>query len=113
MSREASVITLNPAQWRRGRDEREFLPAALEIIETPASPVGQAIGGVIVAASVVALLWACIGRVDIIATATGRLEPIGKTKTVQPFETGVVSAIRVSDGDQVRAGQVLIEIDPT
>ena len=113
MSRDAAVIALNPAQWRRKADEREFLPAALEIMDTPASPVGRAIGGVILASAVAALLWACIGRVDIIATATGRLVPVGRTKTIQPFETGVVSTIRVADGDHVRAGQVLIEVDPT
>ena len=113
MLRDASVIAFDPGQRRRFRDEREFLPAALEIIETPAPPVGRAIGGVILAAAVAALLWACVGRVDIIATATGRLVPVGKTKTVKPFETGVVSAILVADGDHVRAGQVLIEVDPT
>jgi hemolysin D len=67
---------------------------------------------VIVASVVAALAWACIGKVDIIATATGRLVPVGKTKTIQPFETGVVAAIRVTDGDHVKAGQVLIEMDP-
>jgi hemolysin D len=113
MSRDAAVIALNPTQWRRTTDEREFLPAALEIMETPASPVGRAIGGVIVAAVVASLAWACIGQVDIIATATGRLVPVGRTKIIQPFETGVVSAILVSDGDHVKAGQTLISIDPT
>ena len=107
-----SVIALNPAQWRRTQDEREFLPAALEIIETPASPAGRAVGAVIIASVVAALAWACIGKVDIIATATGRLVPVGKTKTIQPFETGVVAAIRVTDGDHVAAGQVLLEMDP-
>lgn len=61
----------------------------------------------------VALLWACIGTVDIIATAPGKIVPTGRTKVIQPLESGVVHAIHVQDGQQVRAGDVLIEIDTT
>jgi len=84
---------------RRTRDEREFLPAALEIVDTPPSPVGRAIGFTIILVAIVAILWACIGKVDIIATATGQIVPQGKTKIVQPADTGIVTAIHVADGD--------------
>ncbi|HTP82321.1 MAG TPA: HlyD family type I secretion periplasmic adaptor subunit [Alphaproteobacteria bacterium] len=96
-----------------GRDALEFLPAALEIVETPPSPVGRAIAGTIVAFFCLAAAWACLGKVDIIATASGRIIPSGKTKVIQPFETGVVKAIRVSDGQKVSAGDVLVELDGT
>jgi len=108
----STVVPLRPPARRRG-DELEFLPAALEIIETPASPAGRAIALTIVAFLCVALGWATLGRVDIIATAPGRIIPAGKTKQIQPFETGVVRAIRVADGESVKAGDVLLEIDPT
>jgi hemolysin D len=68
---------------------------------------------VIAALVTVAILWACLGKVDIIATATGRIIPSGKEKLVQPFEIGVVRAINVADGDHVRTGDVMIELDPT
>jgi hemolysin D len=97
--------------WRR--DEREFLPAALEIVETPASPAGRAIAGTIILFFAAAVLWASLGTVDIIATAPGRIIPSGKTKLIQPVETGVVRAIHVQDGQAVKAGEVLIELDPT
>ena len=61
----------------------------------------------------IALIWASIGRVDIIATATGKIVPDGRTKVIQPFETAVVRAIHVRDGQRVKAGDVLIELDPT
>jgi hemolysin D len=93
--------------------ESEFLPAALEIIETPASPAGRAVAGTIILFLVIALLWACFGTVDIIAIAQGKIVPSARTKTIQPFETGVVRAIHVKDGQEVKAGDVLIEIDPT
>src|SRR5262245_51486119 len=98
---------------RRHRDEREFLPAALEIIETPASPAGRAIGGIIIAFFVLALAWAIFGQVDIVATMAGKIVPTGRTKVIQPLEIGVVGAIHVKDGESVKAGQVLIELDPT
>ena len=61
----------------------------------------------------VAMLWACVGSVDIIATASGKIVPTERTKTIQPFENGVVRAIHVQDGQHVNAGDVLIEIDTT
>jgi hemolysin D len=99
--------------WSRQDTARQFLPAALEILETPASPVGRAIGGLIVLFFAIAIVWAIFGHVDIIATAPGKIVPTGRTKTIQPLETGIVSAIHVQDGDKVTAGQVLIELDRT
>jgi hemolysin D len=102
-----------PSEHGRDRAEREFLPAALEIIETPASPAGRAIAGTIILFFVIALVWASVGRVDIIATAPGKVVPTGRTKVVQPFETSVVRAVHVQDGQTVKAGDVLVELDPT
>jgi hemolysin D len=98
---------------RRIEHELAFLPAALEIVETPPSPIGRAIGMTVIAIFCLALAWSCFGSVDIVATAPGRIVPSGRTKTIQPFETGVVSAIDVRDGQRVKAGEVLIQLDPT
>jgi hemolysin D len=106
------VIPFRRAQERRG-EELAFLPAALEIVETPPSPVGRAIGASIILLFCVALIWAWFGKIDIVASATGKILPGGRTKVVQPFETGVVRSIRVQDGQAVKAGDVLIELDPT
>ncbi|MEO7026836.1 MAG: HlyD family type I secretion periplasmic adaptor subunit [Caulobacteraceae bacterium] len=96
-----------------GKDEREFLPAALEILETPPSPAGRFLAFVIGAFFLIAVLWSLIGKVDVLATASGRLLPAGKVKVIQPLDPGLVRAIAVQDGDHVRAGQLLIELDPT
>jgi hemolysin D len=90
-----------------------FLPAALEIVETPPSPVGRAIVATIALVFCVALLWAWWGTIDIVASATGKVLPGDGTKVLQPFETGVVRSIRVQDGQAVKVGDVLIELDPT
>ncbi len=92
---------------------REFLPAALEILDTPANPAGRAVMATICVALVVAVAWSSVGQVDIVATAPGSVIPAGKSKVVQPLEAGVLRAIRVEDGDHVVAGQVLFELDQT
>jgi hemolysin D len=106
------AIPFRPASGRR-RQELAFLPAALEIVETPPSPIGRAIGATIILLFCAALIWASIGTIDIVASAPGKIVPSGRTKTIQPFETGVVRSIQVQDGQAVKAGDVLIELDPT
>jgi hemolysin D len=93
--------------------ELAFLPAALEIVETPPSPIGRTMVVTIVVLFCAALLWSWWGSIDIVASAAGKIMPSGRTKIIQPFETGVVRAIRVQDGQAVKAGDVLIELDPT
>src|SRR6478736_3851541 len=106
------VIPFRPARQRRG-EELAFLPAALEIVETPPSPIGRTIGATIILLFCAALVWAWWGTIEIVASATGKIVPSGRTKVIQPFETGVVRSIRVEDGQEVKAGDVLIELDPT
>jgi len=106
------VVDLQRAHLTRG-EELAFLPAALEIVETPPSPVGRAIGAAIIALFCLALLWAWLGKIEIVASATGKIVPSARTKVIQPFETGVIRAIRVQDGQVVKEGDVLIELDPT
>src|SRR5271169_3742461 len=109
-----AIVAFPDARARRRRDhELALLPAALEIVETPPSPIGRAIGVTIITVFVLALAWACFGTVDIVATAQGKIIPSGRTKVIQPFETGVVRAIHVRDGQSVKAGDILIELDPT
>ena len=108
-----AVARIRPDEERRRHDELAFLPAALEIVETPPSPLGRATAFSIAAVFAVAVAWACLGTVDIVAIAPGKLIPSGRTKTIQPFETGVVRSIKVHDGQAVKSGDVLIELDTT
>src|SRR4029077_8771876 len=108
-----NIVSFPNQRVERRQDELAFLPAALEIVETPPSPIGRAIAFTLIAVFSAALAWACIGTVDIVAVAPGKIIPSRATKTIQPFETGVVRAIHVRDGQRVRAGDVLLELDPT
>jgi hemolysin D len=91
----------------------EFLPAALEIQDAPPSPIGRAILWTIMALFTVSVVWASVGRIDIVATAQGKIIPSGYSKVIQPYETGVIASIQVQDGQVVKQGDVLIELDPT
>ncbi len=91
--------------------DRRFLPADLEILETPPSPVRLVLILVISALVVGALAWAYYGRIDIVAVANGKIEPTGKVKVIQPFEAGKVAAVLVANGQHVKARQTLIEMD--
>jgi hemolysin D len=91
----------------------EFLPAVLEIQQAPPSPIGRAILWTILVVFTTGVLWATFGWIDIVATAQGKIIPSGYSKVIQPYETGVVAAIHVQNGQAVKRGDVLIELDPT
>ena len=93
--------------------DRAFLPAALELLDTPPSPIRVASIWLICVAFATALTWAYLGWLDIHAVAQGRIQPSGRSKIVQPLEPGRVVAIAVENGSRVAPGDVLIELDPT
>jgi hemolysin D len=119
ISRHCAVLA---ESWRRQNDadaspvrrsEHEFLPAALEIVEKPPSVGLRALLLCLCSLFIAALAWAFIGRVDVIAAASGRTIAAGNSKIVQPLQIGSVRQIYVHDGDFVRQGQLLVELDPT
>ena len=95
------------------REEAAFLPAALSLQVTPVHPAPRRFALAICALFTLALVWACVGQIDIIATAPGRIVVSDGSKTIQPLATSVVKAIHVKDGDHVSAGQALIDLDAT
>lgn len=101
-----------PRKRSAAMTDREFLPAALEILDTPPSPVKMALVLIICGFFAITLLWSFVGRIDIIATAQGKLQPTGRVKVIQPFETSRVLAIRAENGLHVKEGDVLVELDP-
>jgi hemolysin D len=94
-------------------DELEFLPAAVEVLETPPSPAGRLLALAICSFFAIAIAWACWAEIDIVAVAEGKVIPSGKTKVVQPLEIGVVKTIAVEEGQRVKTGDLLVELDST
>ena len=94
-------------------DEVAFLPAALSLQETPVHPAPRRLAWGLMTLFVLALLWSFFGKVDIVAVAPGRIIVSERTKVIQPLEASVVRKVLVKDGDRVRMGQVLVDLDPT
>ena len=95
---------------KREQDEREFLPAHLELTETPLSAAPKWAARLVIAFALIALLWAIFGKLDIVAVAQGKTSLGGRSKTIQALETAVVERINVKDGQTVKKGDVLIEL---
>ncbi|TWO86824.1 HlyD family type I secretion periplasmic adaptor subunit [TM7 phylum sp. oral taxon 356] len=98
------------------RDRRlqyEFLPAAEEIIETPAAPFGAVVIWLTTILLVLALAWAYLGQIDIVAVGNGRVSNDGSVKVVQSASYGVVKRITAQEGQRVHKGDVLVELDKT
>lgn len=93
--------------------EAQFLPAALALQETPVHPAPRYLQWLIMTLATLAVLWAVLGQVDVVATASGRIVPSGRSKVIQPHEVAVVKAIHVTDGQAVKAGDLLVELDPS
>ena len=98
------------------RDRRlryEFLPAAEEIIETPAAPFGAVVIWLTTILLVLVLAWAYLGQIDIVAVGNGRVSTEGSVKVVQSASYGVVKRITAQEGQRVHKGDVLVELDKT
>ncbi|MDX1453553.1 MAG: biotin/lipoyl-binding protein, partial [Oleiphilaceae bacterium] len=94
-------------------DLLSFLPAAIEVEATPASKAGRAIIWAIVLLFSLAVAWACLGHIDIVAVAQGKVIPNERVKYIQPLEAATVQAIHVKEGQKVIAGEPLITLDST
>lgn len=94
----------------RQEDENAFLPAHLELIETPVSSLPRWIGRLITLFLLIALLWSYLGKVEIVAVATGKILPSGRSKIIQPIETATVKQSYVRNGQVVKKGDLLLEL---
>lgn len=94
-------------------DSYEFLPIVAEIEEEPVNPLGRTMFWILITLIVLTGLWLFFGKADVVVSARGKIIPDGETKIIQPLETGVIKKILVKEGDFVRKGQTLMEIDPS
>jgi len=92
-------------------DEAEFLPAALAVQERPVSKTGLIISRLLIALILIAFCWAIFGRMDIVVNGMGKIIPSEYTKTIAAVDTAKVVAVYVQEGQQVKQGDVLIELD--
>jgi len=96
----------------KATDQHDFKPILAEIQERPPNPAGRMFLWVLMAFLVIAGLGLFLIEVDVVVSARGKIVPVGDVKTLQPLETGVVSGIRIKEGDYVAQGATLLEVDP-
>ena len=93
--------------------ETEFLPAILEVTETPPSPTGRLVMWSILTLLVVGILWSVLGHINEVAVAPGTVIPTGQVKTIQVKNKSIVKEIHVKEGQHVEKGDTLVVMDPT
>jgi hemolysin D len=93
--------------------EAQFLPAALALQESPVSPLPRKLMYLIIAFAFITFLWAILGQIEIVAVTKGKIIASGYTKIIQPAEVATVQKIYVSDGQIVKKGDPLIDLDAT
>lgn len=94
-------------------DKHEFLPSAIEIVEKPPSPLGGIVIWTLLSLLLTGIIWSIVGRVDIVATARGKVIPGGRIKSIQPLEEGIIKEIYVEEGQDIIEGELLVELDAT
>jgi hemolysin D len=100
------------ADRRLRAEAAAFAPGLLSIQESPPAPLPRAVLYAVLVLVALLLMWAFFGRLDVIASAEGRLVPRTYLKIVQPADAGIVKEILVHEGETVSAGQVLLRMDP-
>lgn len=92
-------------------DPLDFSPPLLRLQDAPPNPLGRKVLWALLGLLAALLIWALIGRLDIVAVAEGKLIPESYLKIVQPADSGIVKDILVKEGEAVKAGQVLMRMD--
>jgi HlyD family secretion protein len=105
--RPRAGIPAAPAGGARG----EFLPAILTLEAEAPSPLPRRVLWLVLALTGALGVWICLGTLDVVAVAEGRLVPTSQLRIVQPAEGGVMRELLVKEGERVRAGQVLARMD--
>lgn len=113
VARDALAQEKARAKNRKRSADPRFLPAVLEVIERPVSPTGRTTAWVLLIGLMVTIVWLVLGKIDVVASAQGRVMPTDDVKLVQAANTGIVRRIYIHDGDVVKKGQPLIDLDPT
>ncbi len=82
-----------------------------ELLDALPPPWTRSLLYLLVGFAAIILPWCMLSRVDEIGTARGRMEPIGTVQRLDAATSGTVVAVKVKEGESVKAGQVLVELE--
>ena len=82
-----------------------------ELIDTLPRVWTRGLLHLLVVFTAILLPWSMLSKVDETGSARGRLEPKGNTVELDAPVTGTVATIKVEEGQSVKAGQILLELE--
>ncbi|MFL2687607.1 MAG: HlyD family type I secretion periplasmic adaptor subunit [Alphaproteobacteria bacterium] len=82
-----------------------------KIIDDHPMPSWRPVALTIIGLLIIAIIWAFFARLDVVAKALGNVVPQGQIKTIQHLEGGIVREFFVREGDKVKKGQILVQLD--
>lgn len=89
----------------------DFMPSLLEIIERPAHKAGTVIILSVFTLLIVAIVWACLSKIDVVVTSSGSIQPVGNISSLNSYTSGTIKSINVEEGAYVKKGDILVELD--
>lgn len=81
------------------------------LLHSHPAPTWRRIAWPVMALMTLAVIWANFSKLDEVASSPGEVVPIGKVKVIQHLEGGIIEDIFVTEGDVVREGQTLVQLD--
>ncbi|MEC4814626.1 MAG: HlyD family efflux transporter periplasmic adaptor subunit [Scytonema sp. PMC 1069.18] len=100
--RENHAVVASPHDWSYGTEE---------LLDALPKRWSRSLLYFLICFSAIALPWAMFSKVDETGSARGRIEPLGAAQRLDAPVSGSVTAVRVREGEQVRARQVLVELE--
>lgn len=111
MDNKLTKYVLNHSKKHDKELKYDFMPSLLEIIERPAHKAGTIIILSVFSLLIVAIIWACMSKIDVVVISSGTIQPVGNISSLNSFTSGTIKSINVEEGSYVKAGDVLIELD--
>ncbi len=111
MDNKLTEYILKHSKKRDKELKYDFMPSLLEIIERPAHKAGTVIILSVFSMLIIAVIWACCSKIDVVITSSGTIQPVGNISSLNSYASGTIKAINVEEGSYVEAGDVLIELD--
>lgn len=111
MDNKLTEYILKHSKKRDKELKYDFMPSLLEIIERPAHKAGTVIILSVFSMLIIAVIWACCSKIDVVVTSSGTIQPVGNINVVKSYSNGTVKSINAVEGQYVNQGDVLIELD--
>ena len=104
--------------WRRWKNrisgaDLEYMQNVSEALQAQSTPASSAFLYLMIAFTIVGIVWASFSKVDEVTQAEARVITSNRDQVVNSMEGGLLAAMLVSEGDAVTKGQAIVQLEPT